>query len=168
MCEKTESKHSVRRNEVACHPDNQVGQRLAGRQRAHGAIEYRRRRDRRADHAFDFPLASELLAPALVVSLQPSLEDRIGGQLRAAQGGVDPLAGERVEEVGGVSDQQGAGMPRGARVRRKWADRARFTVVRRIAEARRELRLGPEPFVQESGGIAHGARAIGERPPPPS
>ncbi len=90
-------------------------------------------RDGHADDALELPLSTEfVMSSGLVAGQHPTfillrttkrLDDEWRQDLSAAEGGVDPLAREGIEEVGGVTDQSRSGSPGGPRYRGKRARR---------------------------------------------
>src|SRR6185437_14505837 len=69
-----------------------------------------------ADHTLEQPLPHELAPAGARVPVQrraagQQIDNRCCRELRAAQRAVDPLAGEWIEAIGGIPDQQGAAAP---------------------------------------------------------
>ena len=58
-----------------------------------------------SDHTFEDPFSREFVAPRPGVLLQAPAQDGLRRKLRSTQRTVDPLSGERIEEIGGVADE---------------------------------------------------------------
>ena len=95
-------------------------------------IHEHRAADGEGDESFDAPLAGEGGATGVIIPREGGIgppsrrrrerfEYEWREQLAAAKGGIDPLAGERVEEIGGVAGERGAGCPRPPRPLREGA-----------------------------------------------
>src|SRR5688572_31428604 len=85
--------------------------------------------------------------------MRERIDDRVRGQLATSQGGVDPLTGERIEEVGGISDEQRAGMPRSPRMRGEWPGRGRRFHAPRTGEAGAQMCPGRQPSIEKPRAV---------------
>ena len=89
-------------------------------QAAQGQVEQPRGLDEELDHQGQALFGGKgVLAQASVVEV---VADRPFDEVGAAQGAVDAFAGERVEEAGGVADQDIAGAVRASDASREGAD----------------------------------------------
>ena len=172
-----ESDDLARRHEVARHADQQVRQILPRREPACRAVDQPRRRYDGADHALDDPLAAELTAPRAVVLAQrasanagvdaSSICSRGRRAARRHAARRRSLAGERIEEVGGVADERRAGRPglSGIRCERTGRDNRRDALG--AGKAQREARLIEQPAASRNSARFHStSRATGPRERP--
>src|SRR5947208_3616853 len=107
--------HPTRRDDVPGRAHQKIREVRPRRQAAHHAVGERGPPHADPDESLEQPLTAEFAPARAVVGREPrGVEAAQGGdqalrqELGAPQRSVDPLAGERIEEVGGVTHEHGA------------------------------------------------------------
>ena len=110
-CQDAGRQHGARRNAVPGRAHEQIGELGPPQHSSDDALDQRGPSHGDADHPLEQPFAGKLAPSGARVlpqagSRRQRIENRRRRELGTAQCAVDPLAGERIEEVGRIADEQ--------------------------------------------------------------